>query len=72
MRGFATMLASSATSGNAKLFRLDSAIGVIQPGKLADIVVLDANPLEDIRNTRKIALVVKEGRIVADRMLSQT
>jgi imidazolonepropionase-like amidohydrolase len=37
--------------------------GTITPGKLADLVVLDADPSRDIRNTRKIAFVVKNGRV---------
>ena len=36
----------------------------IAAGKLADFVVLDANPLEDIGNVRRISLVVKDGRVV--------
>ena len=59
-----------ATRDNAKLFRLDNTLGTIKAGKLADLVVLDADPLSDIRNTRQICLVIKEGRIAADRMLS--
>ena len=42
---------------------LDSA-GTIAPGKLADLVLLDANPLADIRNTRRIRAVVANGRWV--------
>jgi imidazolonepropionase-like amidohydrolase len=41
---------------------LDSA-GTIAPGKLADLVLLDANPLLDIRNTRRIAAVVANGEL---------
>lgn len=41
---------------------LDSA-GTVAPGKLADLVLLDANPLLDIRSTRRIAAVVANGRL---------
>ena len=45
------------------LSRTDS-LGTIEPGKLADLVLLDANPLEDIRNVRRIRLVIANGRLI--------
>jgi imidazolonepropionase-like amidohydrolase len=49
-------------------------LGTIEKGKLADVVLLDANPLEDIRNTQRIAGVVVNGRYQSradlDRMLT--
>jgi imidazolonepropionase-like amidohydrolase len=42
---------------------LDSA-GTIAPGKVADLVLLDANPLRNIRNTRRIAAVIVNGRAI--------
>ena len=45
----------------AYLGMLDS-LGTIAPGKLADVVLLDANPLDDIRNTRSINTVIANGR----------
>lgn len=54
----------TATKNGAELLGLDSKIGTVQKGKLADLVLLDANPLENIRNTKKIFKVVKDGRVV--------
>lgn len=48
-------------NGSQFVYRTDE-IGTIEVGKFADIVVLKANPLEDIRNTRKIEMVIKSGK----------
>jgi imidazolonepropionase-like amidohydrolase len=47
----------------AAYHRLDQ-LGTLEKGKLADLVVLDANPLQDINNIRKISLVMKDGRVI--------
>ncbi|MHC4555843.1 MAG: ankyrin repeat domain-containing protein [Planctomycetota bacterium] len=53
----------TATYNAAKcLGKLDS-MGTVERGKVADLVLLDANPLQDIRNTQRIAAVVVRGKI---------
>jgi imidazolonepropionase-like amidohydrolase len=52
----------SATLEPGKFFDVNATGGAIEKGKTADLVLLDANPLADIRNTRKIAAVVVGGK----------
>lgn len=52
----------AATSGAAKVMKLDSDLGSIQAGKQADLLVLNANPLTDIKNTQQINSVWIGGR----------
>jgi imidazolonepropionase-like amidohydrolase len=53
----------SATLGPARFARLDDRLGTLAAGKIADILLLDADPLSDIRNTRRIFAVVQAGRL---------
>lgn len=55
---------SIATRDNARFLGKDRDLGTISAGKLADLVVLSENPLDDIRNFRKVAMVMKGGRVV--------
>ncbi|MDX1480606.1 MAG: amidohydrolase family protein [Woeseiaceae bacterium] len=54
----------SATIRPAEFFSLTSSMGRIAAGMTADLVLLDANPLEDIRNTRRVHRVVAAGRVL--------
>jgi imidazolonepropionase-like amidohydrolase len=53
----------AATKTSAAILGLDE-LGTVAPGKSADFVVLDANPLDDITNTRRISAVYMRGRAV--------
>jgi imidazolonepropionase-like amidohydrolase len=52
----------AATGGAARVVKLDEQLGTLQQGKWADFIVLSANPLADIRNTRQIDSVWIAGR----------
>ena len=56
------------TIGGAQALGLDKDVGSLEVGKLADMVVLNANPLENIRNTTSIAYTVANGRVYDSRM----
>ena len=54
----------SATRQPAEFFGMEDSLGTVEPGKVADLVLLSANPLEDIGNTRRIVGVVLNGRYI--------
>ncbi|MEX0977272.1 MAG: amidohydrolase family protein [Pirellulales bacterium] len=54
----------AATLHNAVALKQAEHLGSIEPGKLADLVVLSANPLDDIRNTRRIDAVIRGGKVL--------
>ena len=53
----------STTQNPPTFFTGQSEFGIVAPGKIADLVLLDANPLADIRNTRRIEAVVMGGEV---------
>jgi imidazolonepropionase-like amidohydrolase len=74
--GFTPMDAlQTATLYPARFLGLQDQLGTVQQGKLANLVLLEANPLQDIRNTRKIAAVVLNGHLLnradLDQILNQ-
>jgi len=64
----------TATLNPARFFGMEEQLGTVEKGKLADLVLLTANPLEDIANTRKISSVIVNGRYIhraeLDKMLA--
>lgn len=66
----------AATLHPAEFLGIADSVGTIAPGKMADLVLLDANPVEDIRNTRRIAAVFANGRLLdraaLDKLLAES
>ena len=60
-----------ATINGAHAIGMEQDLGSIEPGKLADLIVLDANPLEDIHNTNTVRLVMKNGRLYEGETLNE-
>jgi hypothetical protein len=57
-------IVSMATLGNAKFLGKEADLGTITAGKLADIMVVNESPLDDIGNTQSVMLVIKDGQVV--------
>jgi imidazolonepropionase-like amidohydrolase len=73
--GFTPLAAlQTATLNPAKFLGKETELGTVEKGKLADLVLLDRNPLDNIANTQKIAAVIVNGRYLSraelDRMLA--
>ncbi len=50
----------------AAVINKSSELGTLEPGKNADIVIVDGNPLEDVFNLTRVSLVVKDGKVIVD------
>jgi imidazolonepropionase-like amidohydrolase len=57
----------AATRHAAELCGVGDELGTIEPGKIADLIVVAGNPLEQISNLRLLRLVLKDGRVVSDK-----
>ncbi len=63
--GLNSMEAILATTRNpAEGYRVLDRLGTVEAGKLADLLILNADPLRDIRNTRKIEWVIQDGKVI--------
>ena len=54
----------ASTINGAELLKWSDRIGAIEPGKFADIIGLDGNPLQDINAIEKVVFVMKDGVII--------
>jgi imidazolonepropionase-like amidohydrolase len=61
----------TATIAGARYLGFDKDIGSIEKGKLADLIVLDRNPLENVRHTESINLVMLNGRLYDGKTLAE-
>jgi imidazolonepropionase-like amidohydrolase len=61
----------TATRNPADYLNRSNELGTIQKGKLADLILLDANPLKDIANTKRIGGVIVNGRYLPNQVLEK-
>jgi imidazolonepropionase-like amidohydrolase len=61
----------AATLNPARYLEREQEMGTVEKGKLADLVLLDKNPLEDIRNTTSISAVVLDGKLMEKQTLDR-
>jgi imidazolonepropionase-like amidohydrolase len=58
---------TAATRTAAEVCRVQDRLGTVEPGKLADLIAVAGDPLEDVSNLRRLLLVMKGGEVVIDR-----
>lgn len=54
----------ASTVNGARLIGMEDKLGTIEVGKIADLIAVEQNPLEDIKSLQDVAVVIKDGRIV--------
>ena len=54
----------TATCRNAQIAGMGDQLGTVEPGKLADLIVTEGNPLEDLQALRNVSMVVTGGKII--------
>lgn len=74
VQGGATPLQAirNATLNGASYLGMDKEIGSLEVGKLGDLVIMDSNPLDDIRNSEKIKYVMVNGRLYDSMTMNET
>jgi imidazolonepropionase-like amidohydrolase len=60
-----------ATRHGGEILGIPDMLGTLEKGKLADVLVVGGDPLQDIENLRKMRLVVADGRVLRDRVTRQ-
>ena len=61
-----------ATLGATQVMKMDSRTGSIEPGKQADLILVDGDPLQDFASLRKVTKVVSKGRMYDPAVLWQS
>ena len=54
----------TATKRNAEIAHIDAITGTVEPGKCADLIVTDANPIDDLKTLRNVKLVMARGHLI--------
>ena len=62
----------TATLTAARAMRLDAESGTVEPGKRADLILVDGNPLANISDIRRVSKVITEGRMYDSKKLGHT
>lgn len=65
-------LLASATRVGAEILGMADKLGTLEKGKLADVLVVSGNPLDDVQNLRNVKLLVADGEVVRNRLARET